>query len=144
MTAARANARAAAVTLFKAYRDDAEVKADVYPGRPRTLRPPHGFVDRITEADVYPAGLPPQRTLRVEVVIVWGLFDSKDAVDQADAFTDGFIDWVTDNVHASGPNTTVGVIGIDDDPDFVNDWMPPETQHVHFASRITLEVYDPG
>ena len=144
MSAARTNARAAAVTMMKAYRADAAVKVDVYPARPRTLRPPHGFIDRITEATSFPAGVFPQRTVRVEVVIVHGLFDSGDAVSQADAFNDGFMEWVTDDVHAAGANTTIGVVAIEDEPDFVNDWMPPETQHVYFASRITLEVYDPG
>lgn len=144
MSSTRADARAAAVSLFKAYREEAEVGADVYPARPRTLRPPHGFVDRVTETVSYPANVLPQRTVRVEVVIVHGLFDSQDAVNQADAFADGFSGWVTDNVHEAGANTTIGVVSIDDEPDWVNDWMPPEAQRVHYATRITLEVYDPG
>jgi hypothetical protein len=144
MSDARANARAAVITMFKAYREDVEISADVYAGRPRTLRPPHGFIDRITEAAVYPAGTLPQRTLRVEFVVVWGLFDSGDAVAQADRFCDGFMEWVTDDVHAAGSNTTIGIVAMEDEPDFVNDWMPPDAQKVYFASRITLEVYDPG
>lgn len=144
MSDARANSRAAAVTMMKAYRDDADVKVDVYRARPRTIRAPHGFIDRVTEAAVFPAGVLPQRTVRVEVVILHGKFDDGDAVDQADRFCDGFMEWVTDDVHAAGGNTTIGVVAIEDEPDFVNDWMPPDSQSVYFASRITLEVYDPG
>ena len=144
MCSVRADARAAAVTLLEAYKADADIKLSVYPGRPRSILPPHAFVDRITERTSYPAGTPPQRTVSVEVVVVHGLFDSKEAVDQADAFGDGFLDWITDEPHAAGANRTIGVDSIDDEPDWVNDWMPPEKQGVHYATRITLEVYDPG
>jgi hypothetical protein len=140
----RADARAAATALVRAYIADADFGGSMYPARPRTITPPHAFVDRVTESDSYPAGTLPQRTVRVEVVMVHGLFDSKDAVDQADRFADGFMEWVTDDVHAAGANTTIGVVGIDDEPDWVNDWMPPETHRVHYATRITLEVYAAG
>ncbi len=146
MSAARTNARAAAVALFKAYRDDANIGAIVYPGRPATIHPPQGFVDGITETAVYPAGIQPQRTVRVEVVILHGEFDSGDSVANADAFADGFMEWVSDlsNVHAAGANTTIGVIAIDDNPTFVPDWVPANTQKTYFGTRVTLEVYDPG
>jgi len=146
MSDARANARAAAVALFKAYRDDAEVGAIVYPGRPASIHPPQGFVDAMSEADVYPAGLSPQRTIRVEVMILHGEFDSGTSVAQADAFADGLMQWVSDpdNVHAAGANTTIGVVAIEDDPTFVPDWLPPGAQKTYFGTRVTLEVYDPG
>lgn len=144
MSDVRAAARAAAVSLFKSYKADAEIGADVYPARPASLRPPHGFVDRVTETSLYPAGINPQRTVRVEVVIVHGLFDSQDAVDQADRFADGFMDWITAHVHEPGANRTIGVVSIDDEPDWINDWMKPELQHVYYATRVVLEVYDPG
>ena len=144
MSAVRAEARAAAVALLEAYKAEAETKLSIYPGRPRSILPPHAFVDRITERTSYPAGVPPQRTVSVEVVVVHGLFDSKEAVTQADAFGDGFLDWITDNPHAAGGNRTIGVDAIDDEPDWINDWMPPEKQGVHYATRVTLEVYDPG
>ena len=144
MSTIRTDARAAAVSLLKAYHDDVMSTLQVYEGRPRSLYPPHAFVDRIREDAVYPAGVLPQRTVRVEVVVVHGLFDSGDAVAQADTFGDGFIEWVTADVHAAGANTTIGVVSIDDEPDFVNDWMPPEKQGVHYATRITLEVYAAG
>jgi hypothetical protein len=144
MSSVRADARAAAVTLLEAYRDDADVKLSVYPGRPRSVLPPHAFVDRLTERTSYPAGVPPQRTVSVEVVVVHGLFDSGEAVAQADAFADGFMDWITDAPHAAGGNRTLGVDSIDDEPDWVPDWLPPEKQGPYYATRVTLEVYDPG
>lgn len=144
MTAVRADARAAAVQMMEAYRDMAGVKLTVYPGRPKSLLPPHAFVDRLAETTNYPAGTPPQRTVTAEVVVVHGLFDSGEAVAQADAFGDGFLDFVTRFIHAAGGNRTIAVIAIDDEPDWVNDWMPPERQGVHYATRVTLQVYDPG
>lgn len=144
MSSVRADARAAAVTLMEAYRDDVEIKLTTYPGRPRSILPPHAFVDRITERTSYPAGTPPQRSVQVEVVVVHGLFDSAEAVAQADAFGDGFLDWITANRDAAGANRDLQVNRIDDEPDWVNDWMPPERQGVHYATRIELEVYDPG
>ena len=76
----RRDARAAAVTLLKAYAAAAGVKLQVYPGRPASLFPPTAFVDRMPETDDSFTVRLNQRTLSVEVLLVHGLFDSLEAV----------------------------------------------------------------
>lgn len=137
--------RDAAVSLLKDYADDAGVKLQVYRARPATILAPCAFVDGMSETMTYPSSVNwRQRTLRVEVLVLHGIFDSGDAVDQRDRFVDGFLDWVTDNVHAADPNSTIGLVSIDDDPGYVNDWMKPEAQRTYYATRLTLEGFAGG
>jgi hypothetical protein len=137
--------RAAAVDLLKDYAADVSLKLQVYRARPATIFPPCAFVDRMSESIEYPGATTwRQRTPRVEVVVVHGIFDSGDAVDQRDRFVDGFLDWVTDNVHAADPNTTIGLVAVEDDPGYVNDWVKPEAQRTYFATRLTLEGFAGG
>lgn len=139
MSAFRARVRAAAVNLLQVYANDADVKLQIYPGRPRSVRPPTAFVDSVIEAIGYDA----QRELVVQAVILvlHGEFDSKDTVEQADKFTDDFIDWVWDptNFHAAGGETSLAVVTAQDDPTFVPEWLPLADQRTYFATRITLE-----
>jgi hypothetical protein len=138
--------RAAAVEMLRAYGADAGVRLQVYPGRPKSLHPPTAFVDRLTESADYTAHPRPQRTVRAEVLVLFGLFDSADAADQKDAFADGFLDWATDNVHAAGANTTVAVTEIEDEPAWTPDWLPRRDEQLasYYATRITLEGYGQG
>ena len=129
--------RAASVQLLRDFAAYADIKLAVYPGRPKTIAPPHAFIDRLTETVDYTALR--QRHPRAEIVVLHGLFDSGDAVAQKDQFVDGFLDWVRDNIHAAGTNTTVGVVAVEDEPNYVPDWQAPEVQRSYYASRITLE-----
>lgn len=129
--------RAAAVTELTAYAADASVALQVYPGRPRSINPPTAFVDRLTESINY-TGLN-QRVPQAEVLVLHGLFDSKEAVTQRDAFVDGFVDWMLDRFHSAGANTLCAIVGIDDDPEYVPTWQPPDVQRTYYATRITLE-----
>ena len=129
--------RAAAVSFLTDYAADADVKMQIYPGRPASLNPPTGFVDAIRETISYTALN--QRVPSVDVIVVFGLFDSKEAVNQKDAFVDGLIDWSFDNVHEAHANTLVTITGTEDIPDFVPEWLPPATQRTYYATRITLE-----
>lgn len=140
----RTDARAAAVSLLTAYGAAAGLKLQVYRARPRTIAPPCAFVDVVRESYVYTNVTWRLRTPQVEVLVLHGLYDSGEAVDQADAFADGFLDWATDNVHAAGPNTTVGVTSMEDDPTYVPDWLPPAEQRTYFATRMTLEGFAGG
>ena len=79
------------LTTYKATVPD----LDVYPGRPMTLYPPHGFVDKIDERINYTNGLR-QRHPIAQIVVIWGVFDSKNTAEQRDALVDGFLDVVTD------------------------------------------------
>ena len=134
----RADLRAAAVTMLEEYAASAGVTLQVYPARPRSINPPTAFIDLIREDRTF-TGLLVQRTPTVEVIVLHGLFDSKDAVDQADAFTDGFLAWCDDHYHAAGANTLVGAVSTEDIPSYVPDWLPPEQQRTYYGTQVNLE-----
>jgi hypothetical protein len=140
--------RAAAVDLLTDYAATAGVRLQVYPGRPASLYPPSAFPDKITEQiDYMAASYVRQRTCRVEMLVVFGLFDSKEAVDQKDAFVDGFLDWCSDNVHAAGANTTIGLVSVEDEPAWTPDWNPANLKGalgIYYATRLTLEGFAGG
>lgn len=133
----QAATREAAVTLLRSFGGYRELKLSVYPGRPKSIAPPHAFVDRLTETVEY-TGLR-QRRVVAEVVVIHGLFDSADAVAQKDEFVDGFMDWAYDNFHAAGANTSLGLIAVEDEPNYIPDWQAPEVQRTYYATRISLE-----
>lgn len=140
----RSAMRQAAVDLLSGVRDDYGITLQIYRARPRSLMPPTAFIDRITEsiADIGLAGI--QRTPRVEIVVLHGLFDSGDAVDQADRFVDAFIDYVRFRYHAAGANSLVATVAIEDDANYTPDWQPPEVARTYYASLITLEGFAGG
>jgi hypothetical protein len=131
--------RAAAVALLTDYKADRGIPLQIYPARPRTVVPPCAFVDRLRERVTFTGATLRQRVPSVEVVVLHGLFDSKDAADQRDEFVDGFTEWVLDNYHAAGANTLIGAVETEDDPSYVPDWQPQEVQRSYYATRITLE-----
>lgn len=134
--------RAAAVTMLEAYASATSLKLQVYPGRPRSLLPPTAFVDRIRESITFD-GLR-QRVVSVDVVVLHGMFDTKDAAAQKDAFVDGFVDWASTNYHAAGANTILEPRSIEDEPNYVPDWQPEDQQRSYFATVITLEGFAGG
>lgn len=139
-----ANMRAAAVALLEAYRASAGIKLNVYPGRPRSITPPHAFVDIIPER-VSHYGQLRQRQPTAQVIVVHSVFDAADAVAQRDAFVDGFMNWATDQgLHAAGANSTLGVVAVDDDPNWVADWLPPDKQFQYYATTFSLEGLEWG
>jgi hypothetical protein len=140
----RTAVRAAAVTLLDDFKADVGMVLQTYPARPRSVNPPTAFVDSIRESFVYSNVTWRERTPTVEIVVLWGLYDSKEAVDQADAFADAFLDWVTDRYHAAGANTMVAIVEMADEPTYVTDWMQPSEQRTYFATRITLEGFAGG
>lgn len=138
-------ARAAAMTLVGDYAADVDLAIHKYRARPKSVEPiPCYFVDRVRESVDYSAapGLR-RRTITVEVLVCWGLFDSGDAVDQRDRFIDGFMDWVTDDVSII-ENGTVSVVAVTDEPTFTPDWVPANAQKTYYASRIAVEVFAGG
>lgn len=145
----QAAVRAAAVEMLEAYKASAGITLQVYPGRPSSLFPPTAFVDRLTEQAVYPGSVTwRQRTVRAEVVVVFGIFDTAAAVAQKDAFVDSFMDWVTDDVHAAGTNTTIALVSADDEPAWSPDWRPANVQNgpnpTYYATRLVLEGFAGG
>jgi hypothetical protein len=130
--------REAAITLLKDFADYALIGLVTYPGRPSRILCPHAFVDRITERVSY-TGLR-QRAVSVEVMVLHGPFDSADSANQKDRFVDGFMDWAYDHMGAAGANTTIGVVAVEDEPNFVPDWLKVEDQTNYYGTRITLEA----
>jgi hypothetical protein len=133
--------RAAAVALLSGYANGASLKLQVYPGRPRVLMVPSAFPDAIREETAFTGPTNRRRTVTVEVLVLWGLFDSKEAVDQRDAFCDGFADYVTDHRDQADPHSVISSVSFADVPAFVPDWVPPAEQLVYYATRIALEGY---
>jgi hypothetical protein len=133
--------RKAAVDLLTEYATGASLKLQVYPGRPRSVYPPTAFPDLMREETVFTGPTQRQRTITVELVAVWGLFDSAEAVAQRDAFCDGFADYVTDNRGKADPRSVIASVAFQDIPNFIPDWLPPEEQASYYATRIALEGY---
>jgi hypothetical protein len=131
-------ARAGTVTLVDGYRTATSLATgQLYRARPKQLKPPSIYIDRITEdADAFTRE-ESQRVVRVALRIVWGLYDAGDAVDQRDRFVDGFYAHVMDNYHAYGANAECNWVGVTDDPDFTPEWI--EGSESYFMTEITLE-----
>jgi hypothetical protein len=146
----QADARAAVVAFLTDYAADDPApgtpnsRMQVYPGRPASLNPPTGFVDAIRSNIEYSGPTLIQQTVTVEAIVLHGLFDSKEAADNKDAFVDGLIEWQRIRYHQSGANTTIGLVGTEDLPNYVPDWMPPERQRTYYATRLDFEVYAGG
>ena len=135
-----ADVRAACLTTLGAYASANSVALNATPGRPKVISLPQAFVDRISEEVGHVVSPNLQRTVTAEVVLMHGLFDSGEAVDQRDAFVDGYITYLRTN-RDSILTGTFGVVGIEDDPVYVPDWMDRAAQRPYFATRITLEAY---
>lgn len=136
--------RAAAVDMLRDYAADSNTDVNVLPARP-TKQPallPFAFADGITETITDRGNVPWQRIPTLEVVVLHRLWDGVGAADQADRFSDGFLEWVAANVHKAGPLTLVRVARIDDDPTYTLDWL--EEPRTYYATRIELEGYVEG
>jgi hypothetical protein len=88
--------RAAAVTLLTECAANANVTLQVYPGRPASVYPPTAFIDGMGDELTPTPGASDLFTHApsIEILCLWGLLDSKEAVDQRDAFVDAFHDWI--------------------------------------------------
>jgi len=140
-TAFQTAMRAAAVEMLTAFALDTGRTLQVYRARPASIFPPTAFVDRVHERIAYLGPTFIQRTPQVDVIVVHGLYDSGDAVDQRDAFIDAFLDWAVDRYHAAGTNTLIAVTTTEDDPNYVPDWLPPVNgrQSLYYATLIQME-----
>lgn len=136
----RSRMRDAAVQLLKDYSAEANIGLTVYRARPRSIHTPQAFIDNIRETVNYSNVRGRRRVPLVEVFILWGLFDSGEAVDQADIFVDDFLNWVTDRPHAAGATTLISVQSVEDEPTFVPDWIEANRMS-YYATRITLEGF---
>lgn len=142
--ALQADYRAAAVTMLSGCATSANVDMQVYPARPMTLYPPTGFVSEMAD-DTSPfpgTSTLYQHTPKVEVVLVWGTFDSKEAATQRDAFVDAYHAWVRARPHEAGARTLIGPLSVNDIPVFNPDWgSQSQRETTYYATRIVLEGF---
>lgn len=123
------NARAGTIALVNGYRASVGLElGQVYRARPKLLKIPSWYIDRIAEdADAFNVS-ESQRTVRVALRMVWGAYDAGDSVDQRDRHVDGFYGYVIDNGQDSfGANAeAVSWISVNDNPDWTPEWLPDE------------------
>jgi hypothetical protein len=136
----RAAMRAGAMTLFEGYKAaNPNALKQMYRGRPSSIFAPCGYLEGFTESDINYTAQMVQRTPILEARIIHGTFDSADAVDQQDAFADGFLQYVISNKHAAGAPTLVAVVSMVDDPGWVPEWLPPDVQRPYNTTVIGLQ-----
>jgi hypothetical protein len=137
--------RAGAIALVDGYRTTASLKlGQLYRARPTKITPPSVFVDSVAESTDAFTNRESQRTVRVGLRAVWGVYDAGGTVDQRDRFVDGFYGYVMDNgQHAFGANTTCSWIGVTDNENWTAEWLQAESQSLQpmFATLITLEGF---
>lgn len=132
------------VNTLEAFKAAAGINLNIYPGRPSTIHPPHAWIDRRRD-EITSTGDSAFNAMNhlvtVEIVVVHGLFDSREAVDQRDAFVDAFNSWLRDNnrlVGLAGGNSTLERWSADDVPDFTPNWT--RTEVAYYATQYRLEV----
>lgn len=131
--------RDAAMVILEDFKSTYDLKLQTYRARPSSIAPPTAFVDRMRERITFIGPIQMQRTPSIDIVVLHGLFDHGNTVDQRDRFVDNFLDYMADRPHAAGANTLIGGVSVEDDPTYVPDWLRPELQRTYFASVITLE-----
>lgn len=133
-------ARAGTITLVDGYRASVGLAlGQVYRARPKLLKVPAWYVDRIAEGSDSFTREESQRTVVVALRMVWGSYDAGDAVDQRDRHVDGFYGWVMDHPDAFGANATLTWRTVADNPDWTPEWLPDEGPF--YMTEITLEGF---
>jgi hypothetical protein len=136
--------RAGAVALVDGYRTAASLKLGlVSRARPARLTTPCVFIDSIAESTDTFTVLEAQRTVRVGIRVVWGVYDAGQTVDQRDKFVDGLYGHVMDNPDALGANTTCSWVSVADDETWTPDWLdkPDQALQPMYSTLITLEGF---
>jgi len=137
--------RAGAVSLVDGYRTASSLKTGlVGRARPTKLTTPAIFVDSVAESTTDFTQKESQRTVRVGIRAVWGVYDAGQTVDQRDRFVDGLYAYVMDNGdHAFGANTTCSWVAVTDDEVWTPDWLAADQQPEQpmYSTLITLEGF---
>jgi hypothetical protein len=134
------NARAGTISLVNGYRTASSLDlGQVYRARPKLLKPPSVYIDRITEGTDSFTREESQRTVTVALRVVWGAYDAGDSVDQRDRFVDGFYGHVMDNPDAFGANAVIYWRTVADNPDWTPEWLADAGPY--FMTEITLEGF---
>ena len=133
-------ARAGAVALVNGYRQAATANLGMpFRARPAQIKPPAVFIDSVSENTDAFTNRESQRTVRVGIRFVWGVYDAGSTVDARDKVIDGFYAHVADNGdHALGANTVCSWIAVTDDETWQADWLPPAMQPM-YSTLVVLE-----
>ncbi len=132
-------------SALEAFKTAEGLNLQIYPGRPRTIFPPSIWQDvrrdTISFRGVRDVNFM-AHSLTSELVAVHGLFDTKEALEQRDAFIDAFASYIRANrdTGLAGPNSVLLSMTITDVPNYVPDWVPEQEQTTYYATLITLEV----
>jgi hypothetical protein len=137
--------RKAVVDLLGEYKQSSLPNLAIYPGRPQSIFAPHAFCDAQNEDPLVTTQGTRQRNLHSSWIVVWGYFDSGEAVAQRDAFVDGFTAHVLTGFHKVGGATDLYVGNVQDLPIFQPDWGSDDQRNtVYYATRITVEGFASG
>jgi len=135
------NARAGTIALVNGYRTASGLAlGQVYRARPKLLKPPTVYIDRISEGTDSFTREESQRTVTVALRVVWGEYNAGDSVDQRDRFVDGFYGYFMDNGEdAFGANAVIYWRTVSDNPDWTPEWLADVGPY--FMTEITLEGF---
>ena len=135
------NARAGTIALVNGYRTASGLAlGQVYRARPKLLKPPTVYIDRISEGTDSFTREESQRTVTVALRVVWGEYNAGDSVDQRDRFVDGFYGYFMDNGDdAFGANAVIYWRTVSDNPDWTPEWLADVGPY--FMTEITLEGF---
>lgn len=132
------------VAALEGYRTAVGIRLNVYPGRPATIRPPHAWIDaRHDVINSIVAGSAMDHVANVELIVVHGLFDSRDAITQRDAWVDGFNTYLRNALRGeglAGGNSVLERWRVDDIPNYTPDWVPERDRTTYYATLYRLEV----
>lgn len=111
--------RTGAMALLTAFIASTNTTMQLYRAKPKQAKPPTGYVEGIEET-LTPFTIDnQQRTTRARIRLLWrDDVDAGAAVDQRDAFIDGFAEWVIEHPHAFDANALTEAVSVSDDPDF--------------------------
>lgn len=139
----QADLRKAATDLLRGYATAAGLKLQIYRSQPGSIEPPTAFVDRKATQRTYTGPTLVQNLVRVEVVVLYGRFDSGDASDQLDAFCDGFMEYVDARYHQAGGETLLGLAALEEEPQYIPEWprLREADRVPYYATRLVLEGF---
>jgi len=144
-TSAAVSLTANVEAMLQAFKAEASLRLQIYPGRPATLVPPSIWQDVRRDTINFLGSRDTNfmdHVMTVELVALHGLFDSAEAVTQRDAFVDAFASYVRQHrdTGLAGPNSVLRAMRLTDIPNFTPDWVPERDRTTYYATLITMEV----
>lgn len=85
-----------------------------YRARPGSFHPPLGYVGLINEPSIQHMSGVRRRQVRVQLVLVQGLYDNAETSDRQDVLADTFLDYLTANPHAINGRSVIDVPSMED------------------------------